>query len=224
MLRLSNNRPALCALAFTAALAGCSTPKDFYATGGSRADGVVDVAYDFGRMETPVVDKRQAYTIAKNKCSLWGYSDAEPFGGQVQTCEARSGFGECSSFKVSIKYQCLGSLERPTVQPNYMSPASPPRLTAQSLPSVLVTIHIWKPNLRRRNANAFLDALSKPSMNTPTKVNQSQARKLELKIMAKAKKAPAAPTPPSSFELMGMRVQEDHQFGRGADFKARRYL
>lgn len=126
MLRYCSKRAALCILAITAAVAGCSAPKNFYATGGSRADGVVDVAYDFGRMETPVVDKRQAYSIARTKCSLWGYSDAEPFGGQVQTCEARSGFGECSSFKVSIKYQCLGSPERASTPPNYMGTAPAP--------------------------------------------------------------------------------------------------
>ena len=122
-------KKSLCFIVTLCSLAGCATHKDFYATGGSRADGVVDVAYDFSRMETPQVDKRQAYSIARNKCSLWGYGDAEPFGGQSQICQARSGFGECSAWQVSIKYQCLGSLDQAPAAPNYLGtqqrPAAP---------------------------------------------------------------------------------------------------
>lgn len=150
MLVTMNYRAALAALAFATGLAGCSSPKDFYATGGSRADGVVDVAYDFNRMETPVVDKKQAYSIAKTKCSLWGYSDAEPFGGQVQTCEARSGFGECSAFKVSIKYQCLGSLERAPAPANYMGPTSIPTPTQRSAPVGVVPATTTPPPLTQQ--------------------------------------------------------------------------
>jgi hypothetical protein len=106
-------------------LSACNTHKDFYATGGSRADGVIDVAYDFNSLETPVVDKRQAYAIAKSKCSLWGYQDAEPFGGQSQTCQARRGFGECSAWQVAIKYQCLGSLEQTPRPLNYLGNQPP---------------------------------------------------------------------------------------------------
>ena len=113
-------------LVAAAIIAGCSTKKDFYATGGSRADGVVDMAYDFNRMETPVIDKKQAYSIARSKCSLWGYGDAEPFGGQIQICQARSGFGECSAWQVTVKYQCLGSLEQPQRSLNYLAPAAAP--------------------------------------------------------------------------------------------------
>ncbi len=113
-------------------LAACSTHKDFYATGGSRADGVIDVAYDFNRLESPVVDKKQAYAIAKSKCSLWGYEDAEPFGGQSQTCQARSGFGECSAWQVAIKYQCLGSLEQTQRPLNYLGSGAAPTSPARS--------------------------------------------------------------------------------------------
>jgi hypothetical protein len=38
------------AFAFLACLTACSTHKDFYATGGSRADGVIDVTYDFNSL------------------------------------------------------------------------------------------------------------------------------------------------------------------------------
>lgn len=106
-------------------LSACSTHKNFYATGGSRADGVIDVAYDFNSLETPVVDNNQAYTIATSKCALWGYADAEPFGGKTQTCQARRGFGECSAWQVSIKYQCLGNLGQVSQPVNYLGSSTP---------------------------------------------------------------------------------------------------
>jgi hypothetical protein len=114
------------AFAFLACLAACSTHKDFYATSGSRADGVIDLAYDFNSLETPVVDQKQAYTIARSKCSLWGYVDAEPFGGTSQECTARGGFGDCSAWRVSKKYQCLGNLGSVSAPINYLSPAQGP--------------------------------------------------------------------------------------------------
>jgi hypothetical protein len=46
------------AFAFLVCLTACSTHKDFQATGGSRADGVIDVAYEFNSFETPVVDQQ----------------------------------------------------------------------------------------------------------------------------------------------------------------------
>ena len=102
---------------------GCSVKRDFYATGGSRSDGVVDMAYDYRSMEKPVIDPKQAYTIARSKCALWGYNDTEPFGGKIQTCTLRSGFGECAAWQVTIKYQCLGNLERPEAPLNYLGSA-----------------------------------------------------------------------------------------------------
>ena len=98
------------ALATTAVVTGCSTHKNFYATGGSRADGTVDMAYDFRAFETPVVSQQQAASIAKSKCSVWGYSDAEAFGGMTQICHQRNGYGTCLAGQVVIKYQCLGNL------------------------------------------------------------------------------------------------------------------
>jgi len=68
--------------AVLAALSGCATKKDFYATGGSRADGSVDMAYDFAQFEQPVVNIAQAQSIAKSKCRVWGYNGAEAFGGK----------------------------------------------------------------------------------------------------------------------------------------------
>lgn len=112
--------------AFVVGLTACATHKDFYATGGSRADGVIDVGYDFNSLETPVVDQKQAYNIARSKCSRWGYTDAEPFGAKVQECTARRGLGDCSAWRVSIKYQCLGDLENKGAPINYLGPTQAP--------------------------------------------------------------------------------------------------
>ena len=101
-------------MAVIAAVAtGCATKKDFYATGGSRADGTVDMAYDFRPFETPVVSQQQAQSIAKSKCAVWGYRDAESFGGMTQNCYRRNEFGTCTAGQNIIKYQCIGNLDAP---------------------------------------------------------------------------------------------------------------
>jgi len=92
-------------------LSACSVKRDFYAIGGSRADGTIDLAYDFKMFEKSVVNKDQAFAMAKSKCGRWGYNDAEPFGGQVESCQARNGYGDCLRGQVIVKFQCLGSLE-----------------------------------------------------------------------------------------------------------------
>lgn len=89
---------------------GCSARKNFYATGGSRADGSIDMAYDFKPFETPVVDYNQAVSIANSKCAVWGYERAEPFGGQTQNCQARDGWGNCTAGQMIVKYQCIGNI------------------------------------------------------------------------------------------------------------------
>lgn len=106
--------PMVLVLATAVFVTGCSTPKNFYATGGSRADGTVDMAYDFRQFEKPVVNHQQAKSIAKSKCSVWGYRDAESFGGTTQNCYQRDGFGTCVAGQVLIKYQCLGNLDAVT--------------------------------------------------------------------------------------------------------------
>lgn len=114
----------LLATAYT--LFGCSVHKDYYATGGSRADGVVDGGYEYQSNEQPVADRNQAYQIARTKCGLWGYGDAEPFGRDVQSCELRTGFGQCATYRVSIKYQCLGAPAQSQGPINYLTPSGLP--------------------------------------------------------------------------------------------------
>lgn len=93
-----------------ASVTGCSSRKDFYATGGSRADGSIDMVYDFKPFETPIVDHGQAESIANKKCAVWGYERAEPFGGKTQNCQVRDGWGNCTAGQIIIKYQCIGNI------------------------------------------------------------------------------------------------------------------
>ncbi|MCX2898867.1 YecR family lipoprotein [Pseudomonas mandelii] len=92
------------------AITGCSSRKDFYATGGSRADGSIDMAYDFKPFETPIVDINQAEAVASSKCAVWGYERAERFGGQIQNCRASDAWGNCTAGQVVVKYQCIGNI------------------------------------------------------------------------------------------------------------------
>lgn len=117
---------ALLVLIAAITITGCATKKDFYAMGGSRADGTVDMAYDFRQFESPVVNPAQAQSIAKSKCRVWGYSDAEAFGGMTQNCHQRDGFGTCVAGQVVHTYQCIGNLnEAAQAQPvTTQAPAS----------------------------------------------------------------------------------------------------
>lgn len=120
---------------------GCSSRKDFYATGGSRADGSIDMAYNFKQFETPIVDIEQAKAIANDKCAVWGYERAEAFGGQTENCQARNGFGECVAGQVVVKYQCIGNItpsNQPvsklvTVPPSMLTPAQYKELRVKAL-------------------------------------------------------------------------------------------
>ncbi|SDI06660.1 YecR family lipoprotein [Pseudomonas panipatensis] len=102
-------RFAMLALAASIAITGCATKKDFYAMGGSRADGTVNMAYDFAQFEQPVVNMDQAKSIAKSKCQVWGYQDAEAFGGKTQHCNQFNGYGTCIAGQVVLQYQCIGN-------------------------------------------------------------------------------------------------------------------
>ena len=111
-------------IAISTAISGCATKKEFYAMGGSRADGTVDMAYEFQQFESPVVSLQQAQSVAKSKCSVWGYRDAEPFGGKSTNCTQRNGLGSCVAGQVLVKYQCIGTLDAaPAAAANRRSPS-----------------------------------------------------------------------------------------------------
>jgi hypothetical protein len=88
-------------------LAGCAAPKTWVATGGSRADGVVSLAYDVGMFESAVTDEQQAIREATSRCAVWGYTGAVAFGGTVSTCIN----SDCSISRVTKDYQCTNDTQ-----------------------------------------------------------------------------------------------------------------
>ncbi|MEM8499923.1 MAG: YecR family lipoprotein [Pseudomonadota bacterium] len=94
-----------------AGLAACSTVKEWTATGGSRADGIVRLSYQHSNMEIPKIEIQEGVALAAKRCAVWGYTDAEPFGGTTKVCSAPAGFGGCNMWQVTAEYQCIGDLE-----------------------------------------------------------------------------------------------------------------
>lgn len=100
-------------------VSGCTTTRDWSATGGSRADGVVRLAYEQGEFETVEVSESQAVDLASRRCASWGYTGAEAFGGITRDCTQMGGLGGCARYRVTKEYQCTG-------QGNSSAPASAP--------------------------------------------------------------------------------------------------
>lgn len=91
------------------ALSGCVTvSKDWVATGGSRADGVVRLSYDHSEFEEVTLSEPQGVQVALERCKVWGYTGATPFGGSIRRCNAVGGLLGCRQWFVSRDYQCLG--------------------------------------------------------------------------------------------------------------------
>jgi len=87
-------------------LAGCATPTTMFATGGSKADGIVEMSYEYGEFHEPVIDPKQGLQSAVNRCKAWGYNEAEPFDGGISTCIRPGGFSGCAKMRQTISYQC----------------------------------------------------------------------------------------------------------------------
>ena len=94
------------------AVAGCAVNKEWAATGGSRADGVVRLSFEVGQFEVPKLDEAQAVKVATQRCKTWGYSGAEAFGGVTKQCTS-SGRSGCIETLITKEYQCTGSQTAP---------------------------------------------------------------------------------------------------------------
>ena len=87
-------------------LSSCAVNKTLYPTGGSKADGVIEMTYSYGGFEQPIVDWDVTEKTAAKRCKSWGYKNAEAFGGTLQQCNSYYN-GSCNSYLVTAKYQCL---------------------------------------------------------------------------------------------------------------------
>jgi len=87
---------------------GCAVQKQLVPIGGSRADGTVKLAYEYGMFEKPQVDGQQALNSARQSCGVWGYTDAQPFGSYLTNCVSMTQSG-CNRWRVTVEYQCVGT-------------------------------------------------------------------------------------------------------------------
>ena len=92
-------------LIFFCFFCSCSVPVSSVPIGGSRADGTVTVAYEYGPFAIPEVNREEMYRQAKERCQRWGYQEAERFGGGTRQCIRPDG-SACWLWRVSIQYQC----------------------------------------------------------------------------------------------------------------------
>jgi hypothetical protein len=61
-----------------------------------------------GMFQKPHVDNEAALATARARCKVWGYKDAEPFGGGMTQCVQMSGYG-CAQTLVTVEFQCTGA-------------------------------------------------------------------------------------------------------------------
>src|SRR3974390_811316 len=100
-MRVSLIAVAITSMAISSILtAGCATQKQLVSTGGSRANGTVDLSFEYGMFEKPHWDWNQAHDEAAQRCAAWGYSGAERFGGTMKSVRHSTGTaivcGRCS--------------------------------------------------------------------------------------------------------------------------------
>lgn len=107
-------RYALLIAGGTLLVVACATTKTMNAVTGSRADGTVQLAFEYGMFENPKVDMAASLQTAQARCGAWGYSGAEPFGAALTQCVAANGYG-CVRSRVTVEYQCTSGGSTPAV-------------------------------------------------------------------------------------------------------------
>jgi len=111
-----------------AIIAGCSTVTRMAPTSGSRSDGIVKLSFEYGQFDKIEINEADALRSARQRCAVWGYTDADPFEGYTRQCQRYGGlFGGCSHWFVTKDYQCTMGSGAPLTQAS--SPMAPP-LTA----------------------------------------------------------------------------------------------
>jgi hypothetical protein len=98
-----------------AVLAGCATVSHMEATGGSRSDGIVKLSFEAGMFDKVAIDEAAALETARRRCAVWGYTDADPFGGITRQCNAMSSYG-CTRWFITREYQCTAGGSAPVAQ------------------------------------------------------------------------------------------------------------
>ena len=105
-------------------VAGCATVSQMTPTGGSRADGIVKLSFEYGMFDKVQIDQATALASARKRCATWGYGDAEPFGGMTRQCQAMGSMG-CLRWFATVEYQCTspgGTAAPPLVDSTLATP------------------------------------------------------------------------------------------------------
>ena len=85
---------------------GCQTVKYLSITDGSKADGTLTMAYEYGLFEQPIVQWGQAKQSAIATCQNWGYSGAQFFDVGYTQCVQVDACRNCTLWRVTYKCQC----------------------------------------------------------------------------------------------------------------------
>ncbi len=92
-------------LAVAAALAGCTTYKVWKEADADQDLGLVKLSYTYGKFENPQVDERAGTSMARERCTDWGFRDVARKGEDRQCTEGSK--SDCSKWLVIREYQCL---------------------------------------------------------------------------------------------------------------------
>lgn len=86
---------------------GCAVHKEWGTSGGSKADGIVELSFTLGSFEKPEIDNEKGVQKAIKMCQTWGYNDAQEFDFINRVCNARDFSGSCTSTLITKKFQCI---------------------------------------------------------------------------------------------------------------------
>lgn len=104
-------RQYLLAIAVIIVVGACAKPIPVNLTpqpvSGSKADGMVRVAYTEHITEIVTADWEGAKAEALQRCQAWGYTRVDEFAGISRECDTIDQYGNCLYRTVSRDYQCL---------------------------------------------------------------------------------------------------------------------
>ena len=114
-------------------IAGCTTVTHMGASGGSRSDGIVKLSYEYGEFDRIELNKAAALDTARQRCGVWGYTDAVPFESVTKQCQGRGLFGNCGRWFVTQEFQCTMGSRPPLAQAS--APMAPPLVALPPMPT-----------------------------------------------------------------------------------------
>lgn len=94
---------------------GCTTYKLWNEAGSDQDSATVDLSYEYGKFENPMVDERAGVEMARERCKDWGYPSAQRKGEDRQCIDGIE--TSCGKWRVTRHYRCVMP-EKPIPKPN----------------------------------------------------------------------------------------------------------